>query len=643
MNPDKKREQADLSGGRIRFIGVVMALAFCVIVLRMWNIQIIHGPEYAQASDKNRLRFQWLRAPRGSIYGRDPGVVLADTRPACDLMLVPADCDDVEEVCRSLERLLGVNADELLEQVKRHERQPYRQIQVKRNVTKTELMRVEERAFALRGVHTVVRPQRRYPYGETAGQIIGYLGEINRDELQTRRPEYKQGDLLGRTGVEQMYEPALRGKDGQLCVVVYNQSEPQLRTDEFGNPVVETDHLGRRLVEAHEFRRDPLPGGPVHLTLDIDLQMRAEEMLRGVEGAIVVLHAETGEVLAMASSPSYSPDVFVRDGYNAERMALLQARPSPMRHRAYQEVYPPGSVFKIMMAIAALEEEGVVKDSSRFGCSGFFRLPGVQRPWRCWRHKYGGHGSVDMVDALAYSCDVYFYNVGLRLGIDKMHEWSTALGLGIVTGLDLPPGVEQEGLIPSTEWKRKQNAHLDRWHQRWYDGETVNASIGQGQIAVTPLQTAVMMAAVINGGKRVRPYLNKDLGPQVTDLDISPKTLEVVIAGMQKCVEKQEAPSGTGRLARIPGMVVLGKTGTAQVIQLKEYPSEDAIPYKERDHAWFIAGVLDREPRIAVSVLVEHGMHGSSAAAPLAKEIIETFYANVPEDLLVARAEETEP
>jgi penicillin-binding protein 2 len=314
---------------------------------------------------------------------------------------------------------------------------------------------------------------------------------------------------------------------------------------------------------------------------------------------------------------------------------LFKDKTKPTVSRTYQFQYPPGSVFKVLLAIAALEE-GAITEHTTYSCSGQFHLPGVKRPWKCWRLKYGGHGGVSVVDALAYSCDVFFYNVGRDLGAEKIKEWSSKLGLGVETGIDLPQ--EVVGLIPDPEWKKREAEKAGKtepWEFKWYPGETVNMSIGQGAVTTTPLQNAVLMAAVLNGGRRVTPYLNMELGPRVTEPLVSEKTLQIVIAGLRKCVERDKpAPTGTGKLAKIEGLDVLGKTGTAQVAALHHVSGlkEEDIPYELRDHALFISGVTDREPRIAVSIMIEHGLHGSSAAAPIAKEIFEYFYMNSSTD-----------
>ncbi len=634
MPSDVKKLHYEGFDRRIHVVGIGLLAAFTLLILRLWQLQIVHWYDYRQMAECNRLHPQRLEAPRGMIYGPDTSVVLADNRPSCDLVIVPAECmqGDVPAVCNRLREILGVDAEALLEKIRDSARQPYRQITVKQDVSKNDLTRVEEFSYALPGLYTVARPQRRYVQGKTAGQILGYMGEIGPDELE-RTDRYELGDLIGRGGLERMYEDGMRGADGQLVMNVYvSDRRPQLRTDAYGKPYVEVDSYGRKLKEETEFRIDPKPGKSIFTTLDVDLQRHCESLLEGAVGAIVVLDANTGAVLTLASAPSYDPNIFVTFGRNTERTEALTAKPNPMTHRCYRETYAPGSVFKVMLAAAALEE-GVINENSTFFCPGFYQLEGVERKWRCWNHS--GHGAVSIVDALAYSCDVFFYNVGVRLGVDKIKEWSTKLGLGARTGIDLPQ--EVEGLIPSREWKKaqqKQQFPDQPWEWKWYPGNTVNLAIGQGEAATTPLQNAVMMAAIVNGGRHIRPFINKDLGPDVSEPSISENTLRIVRAGLRKCVEKASpAPTGTGKAANVPGMYVIGKTGSAQMVgveQYKEYKNEEEIPYALRDHAWFVCGVLDREPSIAICVLVEHGHHGSSAAAPLAKQIIEYFYSPRP-------------
>ncbi len=615
---------------RVQFFGVLLMAALAVLCVQFWRLQVLNLSEFARMAEDNRVWQKRLASDRGVIFARN-GEVLADNRACADAVFVPGECppDRHAEVAEKIEALLGVPADWLTARMAELRRAPFTQVIIKRDLTKADRVRVEEHQHELPGLATVVHPQRRYLYGETAGQLLGYLGEINQGELDAWKTDgYYLGDLVGKDGLERYYEKRLHGQDGYMLVTKYASGQPQLRTDKTGQPYIAKRDTRGHLLEVEAPPVAPKAGGALHLTLDLGLQRKCEALLKGEVGSIVVLDADTGAVLSMASSPGYDPGVFVNRGHNAERMELLAgAKPNRMTHRAFREIYPPGSVFKVMLAAAALEE-GVIKTSPKTTqfCPGHFTLESGGRRWRCW--KRSGHGTVEVVDALAYSCDVFFYNVGLKLGVDKIAKWSHAMGLGERTGIDLPG--EIPGLIPDKEWKAQVFADKPVWDQKWYPGDTVNLSIGQGSAGTTPLQNAVMMACIVNGGYRVRPYLAEETGPLKSEKLFSDATIETVTAGMLKCVEDgPPAPSGTGNLARIPGMTIIGKTGSAQVMSLahhEQYKNEEDIPYHMRDHAWFVAGVLDREPRVALCILVEHGHHGSSAAAPYAKDVIEYFY-----------------
>jgi penicillin-binding protein 2 len=610
---------------RVQLTALGLALAFSVLVWKLWQLQVVDQQQYTSAAEENRVWKKRLKSDRGVIYARN-GEVLADNRASADIVLTPGEMpkEGREEICNLLAQLLGVNAAELMEKITQKKGEPFEQILVKEDISKAERTRVEEYSHALTGVFTVVRPQRRYHYGETAGQILGFLGQINQRELEAKAGEgYTMGDLYGRDGVERMYEDLLHGQDGYAVVTKFASGRPQLRTDRRGIPRIAPRDTSGNLLGGEERREDPEAGQAVHLSLDMGLQAKCEDLLRGKQGSIVVLNADNGEVLALASLPTYDPSVFVGAGNSAERMRLLKATdPKPMVCGAFKEQYPPGSVFKIMLAAAALEE-GVIDEHSTYYCPGKFRINGKGRPWHC--HKRAGHGSVNVGDALTLSCDVFFYNVGLKLGVDKIVEWSNKMGLGVRTGIDLPG--EITGLVPSREWKKKLFAKREKWYQDWTAGDTVNMSIGQGSMATTPLQNAVLMACIANGGRTVRPYLNVDIEHEIPQPILSPETVRIIHAGMQRCVE--DPNRGTGRKSAIPGFQILGKTGSAQIMSLEhheEFEKEEDIPYEFRDHAWFVAAVLDRSPRIALCVLVEHGHHGSTAAAPLAKDVIEYFY-----------------
>jgi len=635
MPADPRNQKPLIAEGRVRLIGILLLAVFCVMAGRLWMLQVIRGSEFRGKSESNRLRIEPLEAPRGSIFARvgpDKEVVLADNRAARDLFVVPADITiDDAVLCRRLQDLVGIDADDLQEQIgkARKAREPFKQILVRADLPASVSARLDEYAYALPGVFTAIRPLRRYVYGKTAGQLLGYVGEINAEELEQRGERYDMGDLIGRAGIESRYEEQLHGRDGQMLVTKFAVGTPQLRTDPSGNPYIDNlvDSRGHTLKVEEEVKHAQ-PGDDVHLTLDIGLQAVAERALEGEHGAIVVLNADTGEILALASSPGYDPAVFVSTTSGRERSEILTGKPNRMIHRAYQEVYAPGSVFKVMLAAAALEEH-VIDTSTKFYCPGHFKITPDGRAWNCWRRQ--GHGNVDVIDALAFSCDVFFYRVGLELGVDRINKWAKELGLGVKTGIDLPG--EVAGLVPGREWKEAlfKPKHPDApWEYRWYPGDTVNLSIGQGACATTPLQNAVMTAAIINGGYRIVPHINRNMPVLRSERLFSDRTLEIVRAGMRKCVEKgPPAPSGTGHAAYIKGMDMLGKTGTAQMVSLtahEQYKTEEDIPKELRDHAWFVAGVLDHEPRLAICILVEHGHHGSSEAAPRAKDIVTSFY-----------------
>jgi len=615
---------------RVQWVALGLCAAFMLLAAQLWNLQVVQLPQYREMSEANRVWPKRLQSDRGIIYG-SKGEVIADNQGSADIVLVPGECpkEQQEKVCAQLGEILGVDAAKLSADIAKNKSEPFTQILVKRDVTRADYIRVQELSYTLPGVFTLVHPQRRYLFGKTGGQLIGYLGEIGPNELETMEG-YFGGDLIGRSGLEKMYEPQLHGEDGFMVVTKYASGRPQFRTDKHGIPYARKDSRGHEIAEESK-RQDPVPGQPLHLTLDMGLQAYCEELLTGEIGAIVVLEADTGGVLALASNPGYDPSVFVTRGMGQERLALLKATdPSPMLHLGYQENFPPGSIFKIMMAAAALEE-GIITPDNTYFCPGQFRLDGVDRPWHCWNRR--GHGTVNLKEAIAYSCDVYFYNVGLKLGVDRIHAWSRKMGYDGKTGLDLPG--EIPGLVPSREWKKERLKDKNVWEQNWYQGETINLSIGQGDASCTPLQNAVMMSSIINGGRRITPHLNRDMALPQSEPIVSEKNLAAVIEGMRHCVEKgPPAPSGTGNRAKVEGITVIGKTGSAQVMSLthhEKYATEEDIPYEFRDHAWFVAGVTDQEPKIAMCILVEHGHHGSSVAAPLAKNVIEYFYKGIKE------------
>ncbi|HJX28298.1 MAG TPA: penicillin-binding protein 2, partial [Thermoanaerobaculia bacterium] len=433
---------------------------------------------------------------------------------------------------------------------------------------------------------------RLYRHGAQTASVLGYLGEVTGDELERSEGLYKAGDLVGKKGIEQTYDAVLRGKDGERAVVVDSRGE---------------------LLD--EFRREPaIPGKTLNLTIDLELQQEAARWLDGPEkvGAIVALDPHNGEVLALVSSPSYNPNLFARRLQADDWKALIQDPYHPLQNRAIQNTYSPGSTFKIIMATAGLTE-GVFNEHTRVFCGGAGVFYG--RRFRCW--KKGGHGSVDARGAMKNSCDIYFYTLGQKMGIEKIAQYSRTFGLGVLTGIDIKG--EKKGLVPDSAWSQKVRK------MKWYPGETISVSIGQGPVLMTPLQMATMTALVANGGYRVTPHLVRDAEvPAPVHVPLDANALKVVREGLWAVVNE---PGGTAYWsARVPGAEMAGKTGTVQVIAQSQRTEAKALPFKYRDHAWFTSFAPLQDPKIVVAVFAEHGGSGSKMAAPIAQAIHAKYF-----------------
>jgi len=609
--------------GRLRLCALLVLFVFGVFALRLFQLQIIEGDALRQRSERNSVRIVRLEAPRGEVLDRR-GRVLATTRPAWELQVVPEELRHPRRTLAALAQLLGEPLQALHAAVERPRGgRWFRPVTLAEDLDWSILARVETHRFALAGVSTHVRPRRFYPEGSLAAHVLGSIGEIRADQLaQERFAGYRPGDVIGQTGLEARFESHLRGRSGGRNVVV----------DATGREVEVLDQVA------------PVPGGRVVLALDEDLQRAAEAAFLDVpegaparRGALVALDPRNGDVLALVSEPGYNPNDFA-EGIDAARWQALRDDPGqPLQNRAVQNHYPPGSTHKAIVA-AALLAEGLITPETRTFCPGYFRYGG--RTYRCW--KRGGHGSVNLVEALKESCDVFFYTHGVELGIDRMARIARGFGLGQRTGIGLPG--EASGLVPSREWKR------ERFGQPWFPGETVSASIGQGFNLYTPLQMAVAYAAIANGGKVLRPRLvlrleswqgslERTFPPQVVQrVPVSAENLAVVRRGLTAVVQE---PGGTGRIVRLPGLRVAGKTGTAQVVSLERTQGlrEDEIPLAQRDHAWFVAFAPAENAEIVVVAFVEHGRHGSSGAGPLVRKVLHRWLdaRQQPQHTLAAR------
>jgi penicillin-binding protein 2 len=533
--------------------------------------------------------------------------MLVDNRPAFDLCVIPERVQDWDSLFHSLNDLIGLDTETSRARLQSSiHRQPFKSVCLKRDISRDELAVLETHRVNLPGVTIEVTPLRHYLHEDLACHILGYLGEISDNQLQSGRyPENKPGDLIGKSGVERRWHGHLSGHPG--------------------GEQVEEDAQGRRIRVLS--RKPPVPGSNLYLTIDKDLQRLAEKAMSAKRGGVVAVDPNTGEILALVSRPSFDPNLFIGGIDRKTWISLSSSESSPLQDRVLTGQYPPGSIFKIIVALAALEEGLAPLDEEVF-CNGAYYLG--QHRFRCW--KKHGHGRVNFHRAMVESCDVYFYTVGKRLGVDKIAYYSKQFGLGQATGFDV--GNERGGLIPTSEWK------LRRWGVPWQAGETISTSIGQSFVLVTPMQMAVMMSAVFNGGVIYKPQVTKmikgtegetlqEFAPEIVrKVKIKPEHLEYVKRALVGVVNQ---PRGTGSKARHPIFKVAGKTGTAQVISLekeKTMAQTGKVPEQFQDHAWFVAAAPAEDPKIAIAVLVENGGHGGSAAAPIAGELIEAYLAS---------------
>ena len=582
--------------------------AFVVLIARLLFLQVIEGGELRRLSEINSIRLKDVDAPRGLIYDTHDRLI-ADNRPSYDLSIIVKDANPLKQTIEKLSRYTGIDEARLWERLEKAKgTRAYKPVLLKPDISRDALAAIEVNRWDLPGIVVNVSPRRDYIFSPSSAHILGYMGEIGVEELKNKiYSELKSGDFIGKYGIERARERWLRGKRGGQQVEV-NATGQVVR-------VLNT-------VEA-------TPGHNIVLSIDQSLQLTAEQLLADQAGAAVALDPSTGQILAMASSPSFDQNAFISGMSHDTWNTLISDPLHPLENKAIQAEYPPASTYKIIAAAAGLEE-GVIDVNTSFFCPGFLRFG--NRTYRCW--KKWGHGEVDILKALTESCDVYFYKVGQELGVDRLAWYATAFGLGEPTGVDLDH--EADGLIPTAQWKKK------RVGVSWQKGETLSVVIGQGFNLVTPLQMAMVAATVGNGGTRYRTKIVKTIrtadgktiyesAPEVVGrLPISDHTLQLVREGLFKAVNDRH---GTAWRSRLDGVAMCGKTGTAQVVGRRDDGADgEGEPIK--DHAWFVAYAPREDPRIAVAVIVEHGEHGSSAAAPVAAEMIRFYLSGgaIPED-----------
>lgn len=571
-------------------VGLVLLAAISVAY---WRVQVADGATYRERADHNRLRKLAIEAPRGLILDRG-GVPLVENVPHYRLYLDRTRVDDLDATLQHAACILGIEAGALAAEVEARRGVPrFRPIPLADDLSLQDVSRFAVHQLEHPEFEVQVEEHRLYRYAHQTAHLLGYLGEVSEEQLAREDSGYRPGELVGRKGLERIYEGVLRGIQGEQVVVV--------------------DSRGR-VIEEYD-RQPARPGEDLHLELDLGLQQEAARLLEGKVGSIVALDPRDGAIRAMASSPSFDPNLFAHGISSADWRRLVEDPDSPLQNRAAQNAYPPGSVFKLAMAVAALQT-GVLDPSETVYCRGYSVI--YDHRYRCW--KRSGHGRVDLEAALAESCNVYFHQLGKRLEIDEIARFARRFGLGTTTGVDLAG--ERSGLVPDSRWSHERRG------TPWYPGETISVATGQGPLQVTPLQIAVLAAAFANGGQKIHPHLASGVPvPEPRDLEIAPEVLDTVRRGMWAVVNDRD---GSGRSARFDDssddprlreIEIAGKTGTAQVVTQETWTKNEELPPELRDHAWFASFAPYDDPELVVVVFVEHGGGGSTTAAPLARAL----------------------
>ena len=580
---------------------LVVVLATAGLLARYFHLQVVEHEKYRTESDRNRIHARPVPPRRGLIFDRH-GVVLADNRPIFNLVLTRERVRDMDQTLALIDQTIGLDDADVERFRKRLPRQlPFEAVPLRFNLGEEEIARLAVNRHLLPGVEVEAELVRHYPHRELLAHAVGYVGRINESELASLdATDYAGTNLIGKNGIEKFHEDALHGGVG------------------YEN--VETNARGRvlRVLE----RIDPGAGQDLVLELDLEVQRVAQQALGAERGAVVAIDPQTGGVIALASSPSFDPNPFV-SGISGPAYAVLRDSPDhPLINRAIQGLYPPGSTVKPMYALAGLYY-GISTPTSAVPDPGWYQLGGVGRRYRDWK-KWGHGGAVNLSQAIIESCDVYFYDLANRMGIQRMHDFALEFGLGSATGVDQT--AERRGVMPSNAWK------LSAIGERWYPGETLSVGIGQGYMLATPMQLAVMTATIANRGRHYRPRLVQRIGGRTLDPELlhtvempDPAYWDVTVKAMEDVVH---GPRGTAKaINKDLSYHIAGKTGTAQVVGIAQNATYDAskLDKRQRDHALFVAFAPVEDPRIAVAVMVENGEHGSTTAAPVARKVMDAF------------------
>ena len=589
--------------GRLLIAGLAAIVLTSIVLYRYFDLQVTRHQDFATHSDNNRVHVRPAAPSRGLIYDRN-GELLADNRPSYSLSIIRERSEDLEQLLLQISSLIDISSDDIERFEKRlKRRKPYEHTPLRFNLSEQERGILAVNSYRLDGAEVTARLTRFYPNGELFAHVIGYVGRINeRESQQIDSVAYSGTDSIGKIGLEKYYEDRLLGA--------------------VGTEHVETNARGRvmRILE----NVSPLPGTNLTVHLDSNLQRVAHKAFKDDRGALVAIDIKTGGILSMVSAPSYDPNLFVSGISQTNYDQLLQSSDRPLFDRAIRGQYPPGSTIKPLFGLIGLHNNSISMDYS-IEDPGYFFMEGIERPWRDHNSKRGGHGKgVDLAKAIIESCDVFFYKMSVKTGIDLLSSYSEMFGLGNLTGIDMPG--ERPGIMPSREWKQgaKQEA--------WFNGDTINVSIGQGFMLTTPLQLAVMSARIASKGKLLKPQLVKSIDGVATQpvevrepINMSDEYWDYVHKAMRDVVH---SPRGTAKgISNGLNYEIAGKTGTAQVISISaedEYDSSK-IDKSQWDHALFVAFAPMDDPQIAVGLIVENGEHGSSAAAPIARLVIDEY------------------
>lgn len=636
-NPDEAREYLP----RYRIFYAAITFTFMIFTFRLWYLQVIEGNELREFSEKNRIKQVKIMAPRGLIYDRD-GKVLVENHPGFEAVLAPQYVKDFEAVAKKVAPVIEVDPAKLLARMYKSRRQngPFAPIRLKENLSRDEMFRLKRMRIDIPGMDIRETVLRYYPLGENGAQLFGYVAEISKRQIPAYNQLYKdlnfeQGDIIGKTGIEEVLERDIRGVDGTQYVQV----------DAFGR---ETTSASSNIYGEQIVDKEPNPGYNIQLTIDRDVQQAAHKSFVQNQriGALVALRTD-GEVLAWVSAPSFDPNEF-SSGMSAALWSRLVNDPfKPLRNKVIQDHFSPGSTFKAFMALAALEEK-IITPNTYVSCPGQIFFGG--RPYH--DHLKGGHGNITIYEALERSSNVFFYKMGISLGIDKMYNYISSLGIGTKSGIELPR--EVSGLMPSAQWKKAAVG------EEWQPGENLSVAIGQGFVQASPLQLAVAYNTIGLEGQMFKPYLIKKIvsnegkvlrentpklvrdltQTQPTGIRISPETFKVVKEGLRRVANGER---GTAKFLKVPGVQMAGKTGTSQVMGFSAdqiYARCDARPIHQRHHGWYVAWAPADKPEITVAALAEHSCHGNTGAGPMVRDTIRAYFDKYHPEI-IANAEKS--